>query len=64
MKVNGIEENLQFSNTLDAYLSEKNFEAERVAVELNGNVVPRSEFCKTTLNNDDILEIVHFVGGG
>lgn len=36
----------------------------RVAVELNGNIVPRSEFKETSLKDDDSLEIVHFVGGG
>ena len=36
----------------------------RVAVELNGIIIPRSEFKTTILKNGDSLEIVHFVGGG
>jgi sulfur carrier protein len=37
---------------------------ERVAVELNGLVVPRAGWASTILNDDDRVEIVHFVGGG
>ena len=35
-----------------------------VAVERNGDVVPRAEHTNTTLLDGDQLEIVHFVGGG
>ncbi|MBZ0104265.1 MAG: sulfur carrier protein ThiS [Sulfuricella denitrificans] len=36
----------------------------RVAIELNGEIVPRSQFNETLLNNGDSLEIVVAVGGG
>ena len=35
-----------------------------VAVECNRRVVPRAEHALTALSNDDVIEIVHFVGGG
>jgi sulfur carrier protein len=35
-----------------------------VAVEKNGEVVPRAEHGATALADGDVLEIVHFVGGG
>lgn len=35
-----------------------------VAVEKNREVVPRAEHEKTALSDGDVLEIVHFVGGG
>jgi sulfur carrier protein len=35
-----------------------------VAVERNGEVVPRAEHTKTALVEGDVVEIVHFVGGG
>lgn len=35
-----------------------------VAVERNREVVPRAEHEKTQLRPDDVIEIVHFVGGG
>ena len=36
----------------------------RVAVELNRTVVRRGDWAATQLNDDDRIEIVHFVGGG
>jgi thiamine biosynthesis protein ThiS len=38
--------------------------AERVAVELNGEIVPRDRWSRTALQDGDRLEVVHFVGGG
>lgn len=35
-----------------------------VAVEKNRQVVPRTEHATTPLNGGDVIEIVHFVGGG
>ena len=35
-----------------------------VAVERNRAVVPRAEHEQTLLESDDVIEIVHFVGGG
>lgn len=37
---------------------------ERLAIELNGNVVRRGDWESRVLNSDDKVEIVHFVGGG
>jgi len=35
-----------------------------VAVERNGEVVPRAQHAATELRDGDVVEIVHFVGGG
>ena len=37
---------------------------QRVAIELNQNLVKRADFAKTTLNDGDQVEIVTLVGGG
>jgi thiamine biosynthesis protein ThiS len=37
---------------------------DRVAVEQNGSIVPRSEWTNSPLAESDRLEMVHFVGGG
>ena len=37
---------------------------DRVAVELNREIVPRARWIDTSLKDGDRLEIVHFVGGG
>ncbi|HET9339295.1 MAG TPA: sulfur carrier protein ThiS, partial [Casimicrobiaceae bacterium] len=36
----------------------------RLAVELNGAIVPRSRWAETALRDGDRLEIVHAIGGG
>jgi sulfur carrier protein len=36
----------------------------KVAVELNEEIVPRSRYTETWLASGDLLEIVHFIGGG
>lgn len=38
--------------------------AQRVAVELNLDIIPRARWAETVLADGDRLEIVHFVGGG
>ena len=38
--------------------------SDRVAVELNREIVPRDLWAVTSLHDGDRLEIVHFVGGG
>jgi thiamine biosynthesis protein ThiS len=37
---------------------------DRVAIELNRDIVPRDRWAETRLNEGDRLEVVHFVGGG
>ena len=38
--------------------------ADRVAVELNGELAPRAAWAATAVRSGDKLEVVHFVGGG
>jgi len=38
--------------------------ADRVAIELNRDIVPRDRWAETRLKEGDRLELVHFVGGG
>jgi sulfur carrier protein len=48
-----------------AYLVEAlEMKSDRVAVELNRDIVPRDRWPETLLKDGDRLEIVHFVGGG
>lgn len=50
--------------TLGAFLQEQGFDRSRVAVERNGEIVPRAQFDDVLLEEADRLEIVQFVGGG
>ena len=36
----------------------------RIAVEINGEIIKKSDYDKTVLNDGDKIEVVSFVGGG
>ena len=50
--------------TLAALVELLGMKPDRVAVELNRDIVPRDRWLETPLNDGDRLEVVHFVGGG
>jgi thiamine biosynthesis protein ThiS len=52
------------SLTLAALVEVLGMKPDRVAVELNRDIVPRDRWGETALNEGDRLEIVQFVGGG
>ena len=64
IEVNG--ESKEFPNdlTVESLIATLSLEPTRVAIELNRNVVRRSDWSQTVLHDDDRVEIVHFVGGG
>jgi len=51
-------------STLDQVIQQLGMKADRVAVERNGEIVPRAEWPGTAMQSGDRLEVVHFVGGG
>lgn len=50
--------------TLAALVEQLGMKSDRVAVELNRDIVPRDRWPETSLHDGDRLEVVHFVGGG
>jgi sulfur carrier protein len=50
--------------TLAALVEILGMKADRVAIELNRDIVPRDRWAETRLKEGDRLEMVHFVGGG
>ncbi len=50
--------------TIEKLLLQLGISRERVAVELNADIVPKANYEKQLLSDDDKIEIVHFVGGG
>ena len=62
--INGESREVQGSPSLADLISQLDLPAARIAVELNREVVRRSEWDGTMLRDDDRIEIVHFVGGG
>ena len=50
--------------TIAEYLDKENFDARKVAVEVNEEIVPKNNFADTILQNGDVVEIISFMGGG
>ncbi len=57
-------EGLEGTASLEDLLGELGVKGDRVAVERNGEIVPRALWAGTILGDGDRLEVVHFVGGG
>ncbi len=49
---------------LQDLIADLGLKSDRVAIEHNGNIVPRAEWANAGLAEGDRLEVVHFVGGG
>lgn len=64
LRINGETQKVQDGKLLSDLIEELDFADIRIAVELNGTVVRRNKWTEVALSDSDILEIVHFVGGG
>ena len=63
VKVNGAALDIA-GKTLTEYLATTNYDLKRIAVERNGDIVPKAQYGETVLQDGDRLEVVSFVGGG
>lgn len=63
VKINGKELDVA-GKTVAEYLAETNYDVSRVAVERNGEIVPKARYGETVLEDGDSVEVVSFVGGG
>ncbi len=67
IQLNGRERSLpelSSPSALDRLIAALELKADRIAVEHNGEIVPRAAWPAATVHTGDKLEIVHFVGGG
>ena len=62
--INGTERSFEGVSTLAELIEKLGMKSDRVAVELNRDIVQRTKWSDTPLKDGDKLEIVHFVGGG
>ena len=62
--VNGEARELSNTVSLAELITQLDLPAARIAIELNREVVRRSDWGGTMLKDGDRIEIVHFVGGG
>lgn len=63
VKING--EFVDFSGrSVQEALEHEGYSEKRVAVEINGEIVPKATYESTILKDGDVMEVVSFVGGG
>jgi thiamine biosynthesis protein ThiS len=62
--VNGESKSCADPTSLSQFIEQLGMKGDRVAVELNREIVPRTKWDEVQLHDGDRLEIVHFVGGG
>lgn len=62
--VNGQNQEISLPIGLVTYLQKNNYPLDKIAIELNGQIIPKAKYAQTILNSNDKLEIVTFVGGG
>ena len=62
--VNGEDVSIEAGSTVSDLISKLDLKPERVALEYNGSILPRSTWSDLRLEDGSRLEVVHFVGGG
>ncbi len=62
--VNGESHSLESDASLEQLLVMLGLEGKRVAVEVNRDIVPRSDYDSFQLSENDTIEIVNAIGGG
>lgn len=63
VKINGKELPVA-GRTLSEIFASESYDPKRIAVECNGNIIPKAQYDNTILQDGDNIEIVSFVGGG
>ncbi|MDR2862021.1 MAG: sulfur carrier protein ThiS [Syntrophobacterales bacterium] len=64
IRVNGQKEIIPSGQTLQQFIDHRFGKFPNVVAELNGQIIPHDHWGITLLQNQDRLELVHFVGGG
>lgn len=64
MQYNGQIVSLEKGIGLIKFLKERNYNLSQIAVELNGRIVSKQSYEEILLHDEDVLEVVSFVGGG
>ncbi|MCD9007839.1 sulfur carrier protein ThiS [Luteimonas sp. XNQY3] len=64
IRLNGEDLAIDTGSTIEALLTQQGLAGRRVAVEINGAIVPRGRHADHALREGDQVEIVHALGGG
>ena len=63
VKING-EQLEKAGKSVSEVLAEMGISGQRVAVEINEEIVPKAKYDETIVKDEDTVEVVRFVGGG
>jgi sulfur carrier protein len=64
LKINGEKRYVPTLESIRQLLRHLEIGEDRIAVEVNSRILPRKEWDRTPVNDQDRIEIVQFVGGG
>ena len=64
IKINGKIKSINQDSNLSVVLKNLKIPLNKVAIELNEEILDKKKINKIKLNNNDKIEIVHFIGGG
>ena len=64
IQINGRKTTIKENTTIFEVLKKFRIDEKKVAVELNGKIVPKINYKKKIIKDNDKIEIVHFIGGG
>jgi sulfur carrier protein len=64
IRLNGEALQVPLNSSISDLLIAQGLVGKRIAVECNGEIVPRSQHANHSLQANDALEIVHAIGGG
>lgn len=64
VQINGAEKSGYENISVEDMVMKEGFDKSRIAVEINGEIVSKSEYKQALLHDGDVIEVVSFVGGG
>ena len=64
IQLNGVPYDINNGTNLNELLNKLKIQKNKVAIEVNGEIVEKNKYLKLILNKNDKVEIVHFIGGG
>ena len=64
IQLNGTSYEINKGSNLNELLNKLKIQKNKVAIEVNGEIIERKKYQNLILNKDDKVEIVHFIGGG
>ena len=64
IQLNGDTYEINHGTNLNELLNKLKIQKNKVAIEVNGEIIEKNKYLNLILNKDDKVEIVHFIGGG